>query len=72
MRNPPTLLDDLRAELISAANALFENDEKAAQAWLNRPLRAIEYEKPVDYMHSPDNIRTLLDIIGRLEHGIFT
>jgi putative toxin-antitoxin system antitoxin component (TIGR02293 family) len=71
MRNPSTL-DDLRVELISAANALFENDEKAAKAWLNRPLRAIGYETPVDYMDSPERIGTLRDVIGRLEHGIWT
>jgi len=62
----PSTIDELRAELLSAANELFENHEKAANAWLNRPLKAIGGEMPIDHMNSPEKIFMLLDIIGRL------
>ena len=68
----PSTLDDLRSELLSATTELFENDEQAANAWLNRPLRAIGYKTPIEYMDSPEKIRTLREVIGRLEHGVWT
>jgi len=51
---------------------LFEGDRRAAEAWLNQPLRAIGYEVPTLYMNSPEKIQNVRDIIGRLEHGVWT
>ena len=65
------IIDQLRAEVITAAVNLFEGNEEAAMAWLNRPLRAIGYEKPVDYMTSTEELQRLRDVIGQLEHGVW-
>ncbi|MCL1483744.1 MULTISPECIES: MbcA/ParS/Xre antitoxin family protein [unclassified Marinobacter] len=72
MMKSPSTIDELRAELLAAANELFENDELEVNAWLNRPLRAIGYKTPIEYMDSPEKIGTLRDVIGRLEHGVWT
>ncbi len=66
------MIDELRGEAIAAAIELFEGDRQAAGAWLSQPLRAIGYEAPLVYMDSPERIQTVQNIIGRLEHGIWT
>lgn len=66
------MIDELRAETIAAAVELFEGDRQAADAWLSQPLRAIGNEAPLVYMDSPEKIQTVRNIIGRLEHGIWT
>jgi len=70
--NPPTTIDELRSEVLAAAEELFHGDRYAANAWLNRPLRALGSEKPVDHLGSPGRICTLREIIGRLEHRVWT
>jgi putative toxin-antitoxin system antitoxin component (TIGR02293 family) len=72
MTHPQKTLSELQADLVAASLQLFEGDIGAADAWLNRPLRAIGYERPVDCMDSAKKILTILDVIGRLEHGTFT
>lgn len=64
--------EELRAEVTAAAVKLFEGDSQAAQAWLNKPLQAIGNEKPYDFMDSPKKIGIVRNIIGRLEHGVWT
>lgn len=72
MTYQPQTIKELQAEAIAAAVELFEGDVEAAELWLNTPLRAIGHEKPSDYMDTPDKVRTLKNIIGRLEHGVWT
>ncbi|WP_053076129.1 antitoxin Xre/MbcA/ParS toxin-binding domain-containing protein [Marinobacter psychrophilus] len=71
MKQPDKTLGELQADLVAASQQLFEGDLGAADAWLNRPLRAIGYERPVDCMESAESVRKMLDVIGRLEHGVF-
>lgn len=72
MKQPDKTLGELQADLVAASQQLFEGDLGAADAWLNRPLKAIGSEMPIDHMNSPEKILMLLDIIGRLEHGVWT
>jgi putative toxin-antitoxin system antitoxin component (TIGR02293 family) len=71
MTQPDKTLGELQADLVAASQQLFEGDLGAADVWLNRPLRAIGYERPVDCMESAERVRTILDVIGRLELGVF-
>lgn len=64
--------EELRAEVTAAAVALFEGNKQAAHAWLNTPLQAIGNEQPYGFMDSPKKIGIVRDIIGRLEHGVWT
>lgn len=72
MDNQPETIDALREDVVTAAVELFEGDRQAADAWLSKPLRAIDNEAPLVYMDSPEKIQTVRDIIGRLEHGVWT
>jgi putative toxin-antitoxin system antitoxin component (TIGR02293 family) len=72
MTNHTPTLEQLRAETIAAAQRLFDGDELAAEHWLNQPLRAIGDKIPLDFMDSAENTGIVRDIIGRLEHGVWT
>lgn len=72
MNNQRNNSSKIRADVIAATVELFEGDAEAAELWLNKPLRAIGHEKPSDFMDTPEKARTLRNVIGRLEHGIWT
>ena len=72
MVEPQENIETFRVEVYAAAVELFEGDQKAALAWLNQPLRAIGHEVPSEYMNSPEKIQEVKDVIGRLEHGVWT
>ena len=72
MNHQQKTMNILHDEVIAAAVELFEGDRKAATGWLNQPLRALGYKTPALYMDSPERIQEVLDIIGRLEHGVWT
>ena len=60
------------ARLYKAAKELFEGDEHASQAWLNHPIRALNHRRPVDMLTTSAEMEAVLDLIGRLEHGVFS
>ncbi|MFL1404622.1 antitoxin Xre/MbcA/ParS toxin-binding domain-containing protein [Marinobacter sp. M1N3S26] len=72
MDNQPKTIDALREDVVTAAVELFEGDRRAADAWLSQPLRAIGNEAPLVYMDSPEKIQAVKDVVGRLEHGVWT
>lgn len=72
MDNQQKTIGALRDEVFEAALELFEGDQRAANLWLNQPLLAIGYKAPFAYMNSPERIQTVRNIIGRLEHGVWT
>lgn len=53
-----------------AAIALHDGDKSRALLWLQRPARALGGVRPVDYQDTPEHIQAVLDLIGRIEHGI--
>lgn len=72
MDNQKKTVEALREDVFAEAVELFESDRKAALAWLHQPLRAIGHEVPSEYMNSPENIQEVRNVIGRLEHGVWT
>jgi putative toxin-antitoxin system antitoxin component (TIGR02293 family) len=54
------------SRLLDAATQFF-CDEALAFDWLHKPVRALGYKRPVDV-----DIEEVLNLIGRLEHGVFT
>mgnify|MGYP003628187560 FL=1 len=72
MENQQKPVNTLRDDVVTAAVKLFEGDQRAAKTWLNQPLRAIGDKVPALYMDSPEKIQEVRDIIGRLEHGVWT
>jgi len=55
-----------------AAVQLFEGDEAAARGWLNEPARALGGNTPLQYLDTETGAGAVHDLIGRLEHGVYT
>jgi putative toxin-antitoxin system antitoxin component (TIGR02293 family) len=51
---------------------LFEGDVDAARRWLTRPNGELGDCTPLDFARTEIGAREVEDLIGRLEHGVFT
>jgi putative toxin-antitoxin system antitoxin component (TIGR02293 family) len=54
------------------AVTLFEGDVDAALNWLSAPSRALADNTPWEYARFEPGARDVEDLIGRMEHGVFT
>jgi len=59
------------AQVFSAACELFEGDTQSAQRWINQPVKGLGGARPIDMMATSAETAAVLDLIGRLEHGVF-
>jgi putative toxin-antitoxin system antitoxin component (TIGR02293 family) len=57
------------AHVVAFAANVLGSDEKAA-AWLRRPNRALEHERPIDLLDTDIGARQVEDILGRIAHGV--
>jgi putative toxin-antitoxin system antitoxin component (TIGR02293 family) len=60
------------ALLFEKAVNLFDGDRAAARAWLARPCKALGRQVPLIAAETELGARAVEDVIGRLEHGVFT
>ena len=60
------------SRLYQAALDLFEGDHKAAVAWLGRKNRALIGRMPVEMAALEVTGEQVLQLIGRLEHGVYS
>ncbi|MBI4517437.1 MAG: DUF2384 domain-containing protein [Deltaproteobacteria bacterium] len=60
------------ARLFRLATELHDGDEEAARAWLRKPARALDGETPLDRAETEAGAREVENLIGRLEHGVYT
>jgi putative toxin-antitoxin system antitoxin component (TIGR02293 family) len=51
---------------------LFEGDVRAAVNWLTTPRKALGDRPPLSYARTEPGAREVENLIGRLEHGIFS
>jgi putative toxin-antitoxin system antitoxin component (TIGR02293 family) len=51
---------------------LFEGDVAAAVNWLTTPRKALGDRPPLSYARTEPGAREVKNLIGRLEHGIFS
>jgi len=51
---------------------LFEGDVPAAVHWLSTPKRVLEGRPPLEYARTEVGARQVENLIGRLEHGVFS
>ena len=51
---------------------LFEGDNAAALRWLTAPRKALEGKTPLAYARTEVGAREVENLIGRLEHGVFS
>ena len=59
------------AEVYKSAVDLFEGDQKRANAWLLNPVRGLGGRRPAEMIATTAGAEAVLDLIGRLEHGVF-
>jgi putative toxin-antitoxin system antitoxin component (TIGR02293 family) len=60
------------ARLFRLAVELHDGDEEAARDWLRKPARALDGETPLDRAETEAGAREVENLIGRLEHGVYT
>ncbi len=59
------------AEVMKAAKDLFEGDQQAANKWLEKSIRGLGGHRPIDMLATTAETEAVLDLIGRLEYGVF-
>jgi putative toxin-antitoxin system antitoxin component (TIGR02293 family) len=59
-------------EIHAAALQLFGGDSDATRDWLTAPVRGLNHARPIDYAQSDYGAREVRNLIGRLEHGVFS
>ena len=58
------------AEVYPRAIEVLGDADKAIR-WLGRPIPSLEYETPISLLRSNKGRDAVLDVLGRLEHGVF-
>jgi putative toxin-antitoxin system antitoxin component (TIGR02293 family) len=51
---------------------LFEGDVAGAVTWLTSPRKALGHQTPLAYLRTEVGAREVENLIGRLEHGVFS
>ncbi|MDX1536260.1 antitoxin Xre/MbcA/ParS toxin-binding domain-containing protein [Arsukibacterium sp.] len=59
------------ATVLVAASALFNDDMTATKRWLTEPVYGLGDKTPLEMLVTSAETQAVLDLIGRLEHGVF-
>lgn len=57
--------------LAGHGEVVFQDSGKFTR-WLRRPLRVLADRDPLDLLDSPTGVLLVEDILGRIEHGVFS
>lgn len=60
------------SRIFGDALQLFEGDAEAARAWMSAPVRALGEISPLQACRTELGAHEVVNLIGRLEHGVFT
>jgi len=58
--------------LLDKAINLFEGNQEKAVHWLKTPKRALAGATPIGYSDTEPGVQEVLNLIGRLEHGVIS
>lgn len=58
--------------LFKKVTALFEGNAKQADRWMQTSQPSLGGKRPIDVAVTPGGVRRVEDIVGRLEHGVYT
>ncbi|WP_095067365.1 antitoxin Xre/MbcA/ParS toxin-binding domain-containing protein [Pseudomonas sp. Irchel 3A18] len=58
------------AAIYKAAMDLFEDDTEATRRWLTKPVYGLGQCRPLEMLTTSAEAQAVLDLIGRLEHGV--
>ena len=59
-------------KLLDVAMPLFNEDVTAVIQWLKSPARALGGECPLQMLSTPTGVEAVIDLIGRIEHGVIS
>ena len=60
------------ARLLELATGLYSGSESGAIRWLNSPARSFSRETPLQRARTEPGARQVEQLIGRLQHGVFS
>lgn len=60
------------SRVVQLTVSLFEDDLPAARNWLLAPRDALDGNSPLEYARTEIGAREVENLIGRLEHGVFS
>jgi putative toxin-antitoxin system antitoxin component (TIGR02293 family) len=60
------------AKLFEESLSLFEGDREAAVNWLRTPKKALRNQSPFHFARTEIGAREVENLIGRIEHGVFS
>ena len=63
---------DRITRIFHLATDLYEGDKAEAVKWLKEPNRALADRTPLDFARTEIGAREVENLIGRLEHGVFS
>jgi len=65
-------MNDIEQKLMQLATVLMEGNSKEAERWLNSPARSLGGVTPLNHAKNEQGMRDVEQLIGRLEHGVFS
>ena len=60
------------ALMLNAATHLYSGDVSRAAMWICRPNRALAGAAPLDFVDTAPGYQEVCDLIGRIEHGVYS
>lgn len=64
-------LDRIPAAVMGSALGVFGADEQAFE-WLGSPVSILNYQSPLAAVLNDDREQDVLDLLGRIKHGVFS
>lgn len=58
-------------DVVNQVVRVWESREQALE-WLQRPIPALENERPCDLLGTPEGCRQILSVVQKIEHGDFS
>jgi putative toxin-antitoxin system antitoxin component (TIGR02293 family) len=47
-------------------------DRSSAELWLLEPALALDGRRPIDLLSTPVGINAVIQLLGRIQHGVYT
>lgn len=67
----PRIPPQMRRRVLSKAAEVF-GSRAHAKAWMERPALALDNARPVDLLESPQGVDLVMDLLIRLEYGVYS
>lgn len=59
-------------DVMARANELFNNDRGAAVEWMTKEVPGLGHKRPIDMLDSHVNTQAILDLMIRLQFGVYS